>query len=81
MEASIIGTALFGSPALSERAFRLLRWIRNRPSRRHLRPVISTIAACMSGTASISAAGLLAGPGPLSSRLVHSWGGQAGRAI
>ncbi len=28
---TIIGTALFGSPALSERAFRLLRWIGNRP--------------------------------------------------
>jgi hypothetical protein len=27
----IIGTALFGSQALSERAFRLLRWIGNRP--------------------------------------------------
>ena len=28
---TIIGTALFGSHALSERAFRLLRWIGNRP--------------------------------------------------
>ncbi len=28
---TIIGTALFGNPALSERAFRLLRWIGNRP--------------------------------------------------
>lgn len=28
---TIIGTALFGSQALSERAFRLLRWITNRP--------------------------------------------------
>jgi hypothetical protein len=28
---TIIGTALFGSMALSERAFRLLRWIGNRP--------------------------------------------------
>jgi hypothetical protein len=28
---TIIGTALFGSQALSERAFRLLRWIANRP--------------------------------------------------
>lgn len=28
---AIIGTALFGSQALSERAFRLLRWIGNRP--------------------------------------------------
>jgi hypothetical protein len=27
----IIGTALFGSSVLSERAFRLLRWIGNRP--------------------------------------------------
>jgi hypothetical protein len=27
----IIGTALFGSPVLSERAFRLLGWIGNRP--------------------------------------------------
>jgi hypothetical protein len=31
MMLTIIGTALFGSPALSERAFRLLRWIGNRP--------------------------------------------------
>jgi len=28
---TIIGTALFGSRVLSERAFRLLRWLRNRP--------------------------------------------------
>ncbi len=28
---TIIGTALFGSQALSERAFRLLRWVANRP--------------------------------------------------
>jgi hypothetical protein len=28
---TIIGTALFGSSTLSERAFRLLRWIGNRP--------------------------------------------------
>lgn len=28
---TIIGTALFGSTALSDRAFRLLRWIGNRP--------------------------------------------------
>jgi hypothetical protein len=28
---AVIGTALFGSPELSERAFRLLRWIENRP--------------------------------------------------
>jgi hypothetical protein len=28
---TIIGTALFGSTALSERAFRLLRWTWNRP--------------------------------------------------
>jgi hypothetical protein len=28
---AIIGTALFASPALSERAFRILRWIANRP--------------------------------------------------
>jgi hypothetical protein len=28
---TIIGTALFGSPDLSNRAFRLLRWIGNRP--------------------------------------------------
>ncbi len=28
---TIIGTALFGSQDLSERAFRLLRWIGNRP--------------------------------------------------
>jgi hypothetical protein len=27
----VIGTALFGTPALSERAFRLLGWVRNRP--------------------------------------------------
>lgn len=31
MVLAIIGTALFGSPALSDRAFRLLRWIGNRP--------------------------------------------------
>lgn len=28
---TITGTALFGSQALSERAFRLLRWLGNRP--------------------------------------------------
>ena len=28
---TIIGTALFGSQELSERAFRLLRWIANQP--------------------------------------------------
>jgi hypothetical protein len=28
---TIIATALFGSPDLSDRAFRLLRWIGNRP--------------------------------------------------
>lgn len=28
---AVIGTALFGSQSLSERAFRLLRWIANRP--------------------------------------------------
>jgi len=28
---TIIGTALFGSQAISERAFRILRWITNRP--------------------------------------------------
>ena len=28
---AIIGTALYGSSALSERAFRLLRWIGDRP--------------------------------------------------
>lgn len=28
---TITGTALFGSSALSERAFRLLRWLGNRP--------------------------------------------------
>ncbi len=28
---TVIGAALFGSPELSERAFRLLRWIANRP--------------------------------------------------
>jgi hypothetical protein len=28
---TVIGTALFGSSALSERAFRLLRWLGNRP--------------------------------------------------
>lgn len=31
MVLTIIGTALFGSPDLSNRAFRLLRWIGNRP--------------------------------------------------
>ena len=35
---TIIGTALFGSQALSERAFRLLRWIANRPEPPDLRP-------------------------------------------
>ena len=33
---TIIGTALFGSRALSDRAFRLLRWIANRPEPRRL---------------------------------------------
>jgi hypothetical protein len=28
---TIIGTALFGSQVISERAFRILRWIANRP--------------------------------------------------
>jgi hypothetical protein len=28
---TVIATALFGSPELSERAFRLLRWTANRP--------------------------------------------------
>lgn len=28
---AVLGTALYGSLALSERAFRLLRWIRNSP--------------------------------------------------
>ena len=28
---TVVGTALFGSQELSERAFRLLRWIGNRP--------------------------------------------------
>jgi hypothetical protein len=28
---TVIGVALFGSQALSERAFRLLRWFGNRP--------------------------------------------------
>jgi hypothetical protein len=28
---TLIGTALFGSQALSDRAFRLLRWIANKP--------------------------------------------------
>lgn len=39
---TIIGTALFGSPALSERAFRLLRWLRNRsePSSPETRPPV-----------------------------------------
>jgi hypothetical protein len=31
MMLTIFGTALFGSPVLTERAFRLLRWIGNRP--------------------------------------------------
>jgi hypothetical protein len=35
---TVIGTALFGSPALSERAFRLLRWIGNRPEPPEPRP-------------------------------------------
>jgi len=28
---TVLGTALFGSETLSERAFRLLRWLGNRP--------------------------------------------------
>jgi hypothetical protein len=28
---TVLGTALFGSNTLSERAFRLLRWLRDRP--------------------------------------------------
>lgn len=28
---TVLGTALFGSQTLSERAFRLLRWLRDRP--------------------------------------------------
>jgi hypothetical protein len=36
---AIIGTALFGSQTLSDRAFRLLRWIRNRPEPPVLAPV------------------------------------------
>ena len=28
---TILGTALYGSRVLSERAFRLLRWVRNKP--------------------------------------------------
>jgi hypothetical protein len=39
---TIIGTALFGSRALSERAFRLPRWLSNRPEpqeRDHYRPM------------------------------------------
>ena len=28
---TVLGTALFGSQTLSERAFRLLRWLGNRP--------------------------------------------------
>jgi hypothetical protein len=35
---TIIGTALFGSRPLSERAFRLLRWIANRPEPPDLPP-------------------------------------------
>jgi hypothetical protein len=31
---TVFGTALFGSRELSERAFRLLRWISNRPEPR-----------------------------------------------
>lgn len=30
----VVGTALFGSPVLSERGFRLLRWIASRPEPR-----------------------------------------------
>jgi hypothetical protein len=43
---TIIGTALFGSQALSERAFRLLRWIANRPEP----PVPATVAVTRSPT-------------------------------
>ena len=39
---TIIGTALFGSQALSERAFRLLRWIGNRSEPLRPRPTILT---------------------------------------
>jgi hypothetical protein len=35
---TVIGTALFGSQALSERAFRLLRWIATSPSPAAPRP-------------------------------------------
>ena len=39
---TIISTALFGSQALSERAFRLLRWIANRPEPPGPAPGLST---------------------------------------
>jgi len=37
---AVIGTALFGSQALSERAFRLLRWFANKPE-----PQVPTVNA------------------------------------
>ena len=42
---TIIGTALFGSQALSDRGFRLLRWIRNRPEPPALAPVPIQVAS------------------------------------
>jgi hypothetical protein len=42
---TIIGTALFGSQAHSDRAFRLLRWIGNRPEPPALPPSPPPVAA------------------------------------
>ena len=46
---TIIGTALFGGPALSWRAFRLLRWIRNWPKPQAPASGHSAMAAGTSG--------------------------------
>jgi len=40
---TLVGTALFGSVDLSDRAFRLLRWIANRPEPPAPEPAASTI--------------------------------------
>jgi hypothetical protein len=49
---TIIGTALFGNLVLSERAFRLLRWLGNRPEppRTSQTSVSGTTASAMTGS-------------------------------
>lgn len=42
---TITGTALFGSRVLSERAFRLLRWLGNRPEPPQPRPAAGAAGA------------------------------------